>query len=166
MRRSGNVKVQDKQGPATGQAKQGTRSSDNVQDKRYRTSRVQLQDRQNTVQDQQTIRRIKGTGQAGSSYRTGKARYKISRHCTGQKGSRYRTSRVKLQDRQNKVQDQQTMPMTGNVKAQDKHRVQLQDRQNKVQDQQTIRRIKRTGQAGSSYRTGKMRYRISRQYAG
>jgi hypothetical protein len=79
MRRTGNAKVQDEQGPATGQAKQGTGSSYNVQDKRYRTSRVQLQDRQNKVQDQQTIRRIKGTGQAVSSYRTGKIRYRISR---------------------------------------------------------------------------------------
>jgi hypothetical protein len=43
--------------------------------------RVQLQDRQNKVQDQQAIRRIKGTGQAGSSCRTGKTRYRILRQC-------------------------------------------------------------------------------------
>jgi hypothetical protein len=75
MHRSGRFKVQDEQGPASRQAKQGTGSSDNVQDKRYRTSRVQLQDRQNKVQDLQTMCRIKGTGQAGFSYRTGKIRY-------------------------------------------------------------------------------------------
>jgi hypothetical protein len=57
IRRTGKVKVQDKLGPATGQAKQGTGSLDNVQDKRYRTSRVQLQDRQNKVHDQQAMRR-------------------------------------------------------------------------------------------------------------
>ncbi len=54
-----------------------------MQDKRYRTSRVQLQDRQNKVEDQQTIRRIKGTRQAGLSYRTGITRYRIFRQCAG-----------------------------------------------------------------------------------
>jgi hypothetical protein len=57
MRRTGRVKVQNEQGPATGQAKQGTGPAENTQDKRYRTSRVQLQDRQNKVQDQQAMQR-------------------------------------------------------------------------------------------------------------
>jgi hypothetical protein len=52
----GTVKVQDKQGPATGQANQGTGSADNAQD-----------------------RKGQGTGQAGSGYRTGKTRHRISR---------------------------------------------------------------------------------------
>ncbi len=49
MRRTGKVKVQDKQGPATGQAKQGATSADNAQD-----------------------RKDQGTGQTGFSYRTAK----------------------------------------------------------------------------------------------
>jgi hypothetical protein len=115
------------EGTAAGQANQGTGSADNTQDKRYRTCRVQ------------------------PSYRTGKTRYRISRQ-----GSRYRTSRVQLQDRQNKVQDKRYRTS----------RTQLQDKQNKVQDQQTMCRIKGTGQAGSNSRTGKIRYRISRQCTG
>jgi hypothetical protein len=55
----------------------------------------------------------------GSSYRTGKTRYRISRQCTGQEGSRFRTSRVQLQDRQIKVQDQQAMQRTEKAKVQD-----------------------------------------------
>jgi hypothetical protein len=45
------------EGPGSGPAKQGTALAGNAQ-----TRRVQDQDRQNKVQDQQTIRRIKGTG--------------------------------------------------------------------------------------------------------
>ncbi len=54
-----------------------------MQNKRYRTSGVQLQDKQNKVQDLKTMCRIKGTGQAGSSYRTGRTRYRIFRQCAG-----------------------------------------------------------------------------------
>jgi hypothetical protein len=125
IRRTGKVKVQNKLGPATGQAKQGTGSLDNVQDKRYRTSIT---------------------------------RYRISRQCTGQEGSMYKNSRVQLQERQNKVQDQQAMHRTGRVKVQDKlgpatgQAKQGTGSSDNVQDKR--------------YRTSKTRYRISRQCTG
>jgi hypothetical protein len=74
MRRTGRVKVQDKQGPATGQ-------QNKVQDQQAmrRTGKVKVQDEQGPASGQakqgsgsaDNIRRIKGTGQAGSSYQKG-----------------------------------------------------------------------------------------------
>ncbi len=72
MHRIGRVKVQDEQCPATRQAKQGTGSAGNAQD-----------------------RKGQGTGRAGSSFLIGKTRYRISRQCTGQEGSSYRTGKVR-----------------------------------------------------------------------
>ncbi len=80
------------------------------------------------------------TGLSGSRYRTSKIRYMISRQCTGQEGSRYKTRRG---------------PATGQAKQGTGSAGNEQDRKGHS-----------TGQAGSSYRTGKTRYRISRKYAG
>ncbi len=91
---------------------------------RYRTNRVQLQDRQNKVL---YMISKQCTGQEGSRYRTSRVqlqdrqtRYRISRQCAGKERSRHRTCGVQLQDRQNKVQDQQSMNRIKTVKVQDK----------------------------------------------
>jgi hypothetical protein len=73
MQRTRRVKVQDEQGPATGQAKQGTGSVDNAQD-----------------------RKCQGTGRAGSSHRTEQGTGSAD---NAQDRSRHRTGGVKVKDR-------------------------------------------------------------------
>ncbi len=90
----GKVKVQDEQGPATGQAKQITGSAGNEQD-----------------------RKRQGTGRAGSSYRTGKTKDQQAMHRTGR--VKVQDDQGPATGQENKVQDQQVMHRTGSVKVQD-----------------------------------------------
>jgi hypothetical protein len=108
------------EGPATGQAKQGTASSGNTKDKRYRTGKTRY-----TISGG----RIPRLGERVECCRL----HGIQEERSNEQDKRYRTSRVQLQDSQNKVQDQQTMHRTRSVH--------LQDRQNKVQ----VQAMHRTG---------------------